>query len=73
MPPLLMEAHAPHSESEIEGGEAMMGGLCRLVVKVCLWGLCGLVVCAASPNNTCCVVRLTRVSAPKIWQPTAYW
>jgi hypothetical protein len=41
MPPLLMEAHAPQSQSEIEGEEAMMGGLCGLVVRV--W-LCGLVV-----------------------------
>ncbi len=41
MPPLLMEVYAPHSQSEIEGEEAMMGGLCGLVVRV--W-LCELVV-----------------------------
>jgi hypothetical protein len=36
MPPLLMEAHAPHSHLEIEGEEAMMGELCGLVVRVWL-------------------------------------
>jgi hypothetical protein len=48
----------------------MMGRLWVLVVKV----VCGVVhagcVCAAHP---CCFVRLTRISAPKIQQSTAYW
>jgi hypothetical protein len=45
MPPLLTEAHALHSQSEIEGEEAMMGGLCGLVVRVWLcWLVVGLVV-----------------------------
>jgi hypothetical protein len=65
LPPLLKEVHAPHSQSEAEEDEAMIGGLWVLVVTV----VCG-VVCAASP---CCFVRLTRISAPKNWQTTAYW
>ncbi len=37
MPPRLTEVHAPDSQSKTEGGEeAMMGGLCRLVVRVWL-------------------------------------
>jgi hypothetical protein len=37
LPPLLKEVHAPHSQSEAEGEEAMMGGLWVLVVTV-VWG-----------------------------------
>jgi hypothetical protein len=48
----------------------MMGGLWVLVVTV----VCGVVhagcVCAACP---CFFVSLTRTSAPKHWQTTAYW
>jgi hypothetical protein len=40
LPPLLKEVHAPHSQSEAEEEEAMMGGLWLLVVMV-VWGLCG--------------------------------
>jgi hypothetical protein len=47
-----------------------LGGLWVLVVTV----VCGVVragcVCAACP---CCFVRLTCISASKIWQTTAYW
>jgi hypothetical protein len=51
MPPLLTEAHAPHSQSETEGGEAMMGGLCRLV----MWAGCeGLVVRVVWAGCVCC-------------------
>jgi hypothetical protein len=63
LPPLLKEAHAPHSLPEAEEEEAMMGGLWVLVVRV----VCGVVragcVCAASP---CCFVRCTCISALKI-------
>jgi hypothetical protein len=34
-------------------------------VRVWLRELCGLVVCVASPYDTCCFVRLTCISAPK--------
>ncbi len=34
LPPLLEEMHAPHSQSDTEDKEAMMGGLCVLVVCV---------------------------------------
>jgi hypothetical protein len=58
MPPLLMEVHAPHSQSEIEGGEggeAMMGGLCGLVVSVWLcWLVVGLVVRVVWAGCLCC-------------------
>jgi hypothetical protein len=59
LPPLLKEAHAPHSQSEVEEEEAMMGGLCMLVVRV---------VCAgcAFAVRPCCFVRLTCMSAQKI-------
>jgi len=58
MPPLLMEVHAPHSQSEIEGGEAMMGGLCRLVVRVWLcWLVEGLVVRVVWAGCLCCKPR----------------
>ena len=39
LPPLLEEAHAPHSQSEAEDEEAMMGGLWVLVVTI----VCGVV------------------------------
>jgi hypothetical protein len=51
--PLLEVAHAPHSQSEVEEEETMMGGLCMLVVRV----VCSGCVCAV----TCCFVRLTRI------------
>jgi hypothetical protein len=42
LPPLLEEVHAPHSQSEAEEEEAMMGGLWVLVVTVsCVWGAVG--------------------------------
>jgi hypothetical protein len=44
LPPLLKEAHAPYSQLEAEGEEAMMGGLWVLVVTV-VWGVVHLVVC----------------------------
>jgi hypothetical protein len=69
LPPLLEEAHAPHSQFEEEERKTMMGGLWVLVVKV----VCGVVhagcLCAASP---CCFVGCTRINALKIWQTTAY-
>jgi hypothetical protein len=63
LPPLLEEAHAPHSQLEAEEEEAMMGGLWVLIVRV----VCGVVhagcVCTACP---CCFVRCTCIiSAPK--------
>jgi hypothetical protein len=70
LPLLLEEAHAPHSHSEAEEEEAMMGGLLVLVVMVVCGVVCAGCVCAASP---CCFVRLTRISAPKNQQTTAYW
>jgi hypothetical protein len=55
MPPLLTEAHAPHSQSEIEGEEAMMGGSCGLVVRAWLCGLVvGLVVRVVQAGCLCC-------------------
>ena len=55
LPPMLEEAHAPHSQSKAEEQEAVMGGLWVLVVMV----VCGVVragcVCAACP---CCFVRI---------------
>jgi hypothetical protein len=39
LPPLLKEVHAPHSQSEVEGKETMMGRLWVLVVTV-VWGGC---------------------------------
>ncbi len=69
-PPLLEEAHAPHSQLEAEEEEAMMGGLRVLAVKI----VCGVAragyMYAASP---CCFVRLTRISVPKNLKTTAYW
>ncbi len=68
LPPLLEEAHAPHSQSGAEEEEAMIGGFWVLVVT----GVCGVVhagcACAAS---LCCFVRLTRISAPKNRQTMA--
>jgi hypothetical protein len=63
LPPLLKEVHAPYSQLEADGEEAMMGGLWVLVVTV-VWVVvvhagC---VCAASP---CCFVRLACISVPK--------
>jgi hypothetical protein len=40
LPPLLEEVHAPHSQLEAEEEEAMMGGLCMLVVCVLHTLLC---------------------------------
>ncbi len=55
MPPLLTEAHAPHSQLEIEGKEAMMGGICKLVVRVWLcWLVVGLVVRVVWAGCLCC-------------------
>jgi hypothetical protein len=50
MPPLLEEAHAPHSQLEAEEEEVMMGGLCVLVVRL----VCAGCVCAV---RSCCFVR----------------
>ena len=36
LPPLLDEAHAPHTQSEAGEEEAMIGWLCVLVVRVWL-------------------------------------
>jgi hypothetical protein len=68
-PPLLEEAHAPHSQSEAEEEEAMIRGLWVLVVTVVWGGVRAGFVCAARP---CCFDRLTCISAPKNWQTTAY-
>jgi hypothetical protein len=38
LPPLLDEAHAPHTQLEAEEEETMMGWLSMLVVRVWLWG-----------------------------------
>ncbi len=70
LPPVLEEAHAPHSQSEAEEEEAMMAGLWVLVVRVVCVVVRAGCVCAASP---CCFVGRTRNSAPKKWQTTAYW
>jgi hypothetical protein len=70
LPPLLKEAHAPHSQSKAEGEEAMMGGLWALVVMVVSGVMHAGCVCAGSP---CCFVRLAPISVPKNWQTTAYW
>jgi hypothetical protein len=68
-PPLLEEAHAPHSQSEAEEEEAMIRGLWVLVVTV-VWGVVHAgFACAACP---CCFVRLMCISAPKNQQTTAY-
>jgi hypothetical protein len=67
-PPLLEEAHAPHSQSEAEEEEAMIRGLWVLIVMV-VWGVvCAGFVCAAHP---CCFDRLTCIYAPKNQQTTA--
>ena len=66
LPPLLEEAHAPHSQSEVEEEEAMMGGMCVLVGRV----VCASCVCAV---RTCCFVSLRLISEPKNWQILAYW
>jgi hypothetical protein len=68
-PPLLEEAHTPHSQSEAEEKEAMIRGFWLLVVTV-VWGVVRAgFVCAACP---CCIVWLTCISAPKNQQTTAY-
>jgi hypothetical protein len=68
-PPLLEEAHAPHSQLEAEEEKAMIRGLWVLVVTV-VWGVVHAgFVCAVCP---CCFVRLTWISAPKNQQTTAY-
>jgi hypothetical protein len=69
LPPLSEEVRAPHSQPKAEEEEAMMGGLWVLVVRVVCGVVCAGCVCAASP---CCFVRLTRISAPKNLQTTAY-
>jgi hypothetical protein len=52
-PPLLEEAHAPHSQSKAEEGEAMISGLWVLVVMV-VWGVMRAgFVCAARPLLFC--------------------
>ncbi len=66
LPPLLEEAHSPHKQLEAEEEEDMIGGMCMLVVRV----ECAGSVCTVRP---CCFVRLVQISAPKIWQTTAYW
>jgi hypothetical protein len=58
LPPLLEEAHAPHSQLEAEEEEAMMGELCMLAVRVL---------------HALIFVRLTRIGVPKNQQTTAYW
>ncbi len=45
LPPLLDEVHAPHTQSEAEEEEAMMGWFCLLVVKVWFEGLVGTQSC----------------------------
>jgi hypothetical protein len=68
-PPLLEEAHAPHSQSEAEEEEVMIKGLWVLAVTV-VWGVVRAgFVCAACP---CCFVWLTCIIAPKNQQTTAY-
>jgi hypothetical protein len=68
-PPLLEEAHAPHSQLEAEEEEAMIRGLWVLVAMV-VWGVVHAGFgCAARP---CCFVRHTCISAPKNQQTTAY-
>ncbi len=62
LPPLLDEAHSPHSQSEAEEEEAMMGGLWVLVVTVVCRVVCAGCVCAAS---LCCFVKLTRMECTK--------
>ncbi len=69
LPPLLEEAHAPHSQSEAEEEEAMIRGLWVLVVTVVWVVVCVGCVCAVCP---CCFVRLTCINAPKNQQTTAY-
>jgi hypothetical protein len=68
-PPLLEEAHAPHSQSEADEEEAMIRGLWVLVVMVVWVVVCAGCVCAVRP---CCFVRLTCINAPKNKQTTAY-
>jgi hypothetical protein len=53
MPPLLTQAHAPHSQLETEE-EAMMGGLCGLVMQA---GCEGLVVRVVWAGCVCCEPR----------------
>jgi hypothetical protein len=54
-PPLLEEAHAPHSQVEAEEEEAMIRGLWVLVVMVVWVVVHAGCVCAVHP---CCFVRL---------------
>jgi hypothetical protein len=68
-PPLLEEAHAPHSQSEAEEEEAMIRGLWVLVMTVVWVVVRANCVCAVRP---CCVVRLNCINAPKNLQITAY-
>jgi hypothetical protein len=68
-PPLLEEAHAPHSQSEAEEEKAMIRGLWVLVVTVVRGVVCAGCECAARSG---CFVRLTCISAPKNQQTTAY-
>jgi hypothetical protein len=63
LPPLLEEAHAPHSQSEAEEEEAMIRGLWVLVVMVVWVVVHAGCMCAVRP---CCFVRLTCINAPKI-------
>jgi hypothetical protein len=66
LPPLLEEAHAPHSQSDGEEEEAMMGGLWVLVVTV----VCGVLragfVCASCEPLFFCLATKNR-------QTMAYW
>ncbi len=59
-PPLLEEAHAPHSQSEAEEEEAMIRGLWVLVVTVVWVVVHAGCVCAVCP---CCFIRLKCINA----------
>jgi hypothetical protein len=61
-PPLLEEAHAPHSQSEAKEEEAMIREFWVLVVMVVWVVVRAGCVCAVCP---CCFVRLTCINAPK--------
>jgi hypothetical protein len=76
LPPLFKEEHAPHSQSKAEEEDAMMEGLCVLVVCVLHTSVVLLVLCASLALSF--VVRGSQAyyqCAPKIGkqQTAAYW
>jgi hypothetical protein len=71
LPPLLQETHAPHSQSEAEEEEAMMGGLWVLVVRVVCGVGCACWLCVCCEPLLFCQDHTHKCTKNR--QTTAYW